>query len=88
MLVGIRLTLLSEGGDALEVTSTEARRILTPQRMGFLANGPYPFTHTLSPYSGCAFGQTTCGMYCYAQYLRNWTFRDPFREEREWLGLG
>lgn len=61
----------------VDITLTEARRILTPQRTGFLASGPYPFTHTLSPYNGCAFGRTTCGRYCYAQFLRNWTFRDP-----------
>lgn len=61
----------------METTLTEAKRILTPQRKGFLAGGPYPFTHALSAYSGCAFGQTTCGMYCYAQFLRNWTFHSP-----------
>jgi len=24
---------------------------------------------------GCGFGQTTCGLYCYAQFLPNWSFR-------------
>ena len=52
----------------------EAKGILTPQRNGFLASGPYPFTHALSAYTGCGFGQTTCGMYCYAQFLPNWSF--------------
>ena len=47
---------------------------MTPQRSGFLASGPYPFTHALSAYVGCGFGQTTCGMYCYAQFLPNWSF--------------
>jgi len=47
---------------------------LTPQRKGFLASRPYPFTHALSAYVGCGFGQTTCGMYCYAQFLPNWSF--------------
>ena len=47
---------------------------MTPQRNGFLASGPYPFTHALSAYVGCGFGQTTCGMYCYAQFLPNWSF--------------
>lgn len=61
----------------MDTTLTEAKRILTPQRKGFLAGGPYPFTHALSAYTGCAFGQTTCGMYCYAQFLLNWTFRQP-----------
>lgn len=58
----------------MEIAVKEARGILTPQRKGFLASGPYPFTHALSGYVGCGFGQTTCGMYCYAQFLPNWTF--------------
>jgi DNA repair photolyase len=29
---------------------------------------------------GCGFGQTTCGLYCYAQFLPNWQFR-RFPEE-------
>jgi DNA repair photolyase len=58
----------------MEIVLKEAKGILTPQRNGFLAAGPYPFTHALSAYVGCGFGQTTCGMYCYAQFLPNWTF--------------
>jgi len=58
----------------MEVALKEAKGILTPQRTGFLAEGPYPFTHALSAYVGCSFGQTTCGMYCYAQFLPNWSF--------------
>ncbi len=58
----------------IEVALKEAKGILTPQRNGFLASGPYPFTHALSAYTGCGFGQTTCGMYCYAQFLPNWSF--------------
>ncbi len=58
----------------MELALKEAKGILTPQRNGFLAAGPYPFTHALSAYVGCGFGQTTCGMYCYAQFLPNWTF--------------
>ena len=58
----------------MEIALKEAKGILTPQRNGFLAAGPYPFTHALSAYVGCGFGQTTCGMYCYAQFLPNWTF--------------
>lgn len=61
----------------MDVTLTQAHGILTPQRSGFLAAGPYPFTHALSGYTGCAFGNTTCGMYCYAQFLPNWTARKP-----------
>jgi DNA repair photolyase len=53
--------------------SKEVRSILTPQKHGFLATGEYPFTHTLSPYIGCGFGRTSCGKYCYAQFMPNWT---------------
>ncbi len=59
----------------MEVLLKEANSILTPQRHGFLATEPYPFTHALSAYIGCGFGQTTCGLYCYAQFLPNWHFR-------------
>src|SRR5436305_11162251 len=58
-----------------EIMQKESTSILTPQRKGFLASGPYPFTHALSGYVGCGFGQTTCGLYCYAQFLPNWQFR-------------
>ncbi|GHO62249.1 hypothetical protein KSC_011410 [Ktedonobacter sp. SOSP1-52] len=58
----------------METTLKEAKSILTPQRKGFLAGGPYPFTHALSVYVGCGFGRTTCGMYCYAQFLPSWSF--------------
>ncbi len=58
----------------MEITRKEAKCILTPQHNGFLAAGPYPFTHALSGYVGCGFGQTTCGLYCYAQFLPNWSF--------------
>lgn len=58
----------------MRVTTTTAKSILTAQRGGFLASAPYPFTHTLSAYTGCSFGATTCGLYCYAQFMPNWTF--------------
>ncbi len=58
----------------MDITLKEAKSILTPQHHGFLAAGPYPFTHALSGYVGCGFGQTTCGLYCYAQFLPNWNF--------------
>jgi DNA repair photolyase len=61
----------------MRIAHKEAASILTPQRNGFLAARPYPFTHTLSAYTGCAFGQTTCGLYCYAQFLPNWRLRSP-----------
>src|SRR5438552_15437560 len=60
---------------SMEILLKEAKSILTPQRNGFLAARPYPFTHSLSGYIGCGFGQTTCGLYCYAQFLPNWNFR-------------
>jgi DNA repair photolyase len=61
----------------IEILQKEAASILTPQQKGkgFLAADPHPFTHTLSGYVGCGFGQTTCGLYCYAQFLPNWQFR-------------
>ncbi len=59
----------------MQTLFSTAASILTPQRAGFLASGPYPFTHALSAYLGCGYGQTTCGLYCYAQYLPNWQFR-------------
>jgi DNA repair photolyase len=61
----------------MEIQQRDAASILTPQRQGFLASDPYPFTHSLSGYLGCGFGQTTCGLYCYAQFLPNWQFREP-----------
>ena len=59
----------------IEILPKEAASILTPQRNGFLTASPHPFTHTLSGYVGCGFGETTCGLYCYAQFLPNWQFR-------------
>lgn len=56
----------------MEITTRRAKSILTPQRSGFLTGQPYPFTHTLSAYTGCSFGLTTCGLYCYAQFMPNW----------------
>lgn len=59
----------------MDILQKDVKSILTPQRQGFLASQPYPFTHALSGYVGCGFGQTTCGLYCYAQFLPNWYFR-------------
>ncbi len=55
----------------------ESRRILTRQKGGFLgSDDPHSgYTHTLNPYTGCGFGKTACGAYCYAQYLA-WAFRE------------
>jgi DNA repair photolyase len=58
----------------MEVVEVMAKSILTPQKAGFLASRPHPFTHTLSPYTGCAYGATACGGYCYAQHEPNWLF--------------
>jgi DNA repair photolyase len=58
----------------MDISTREARSILTPQQSGFLTTAPYPFTHSLSAYVGCGFGQTSCGKYCYAQYLPQWIF--------------
>jgi DNA repair photolyase len=55
------------------VSTRQVKSILTEQKGGFLVSRPYPFTHSLSPYTGCGFGKTTCGQYCYAQFLPNWT---------------
>lgn len=40
------------------------KSILTPTS-GFLGSG---FTHTINIYSGCAFANSVCGTYCYAQH--------------------
>ncbi|WP_376796812.1 radical SAM protein [Thermogemmatispora sp.] len=56
----------------MHISCVEASSILTPQRGGFLVTPPYPFTHALSVYTGCAYGQTSCGQYCYARFLPNW----------------
>lgn len=56
----------------MEIVLASAKSILTRQVGGALAGAPFPFTHTLSPYTGCAFGNTTCGLYCYAPFLPNW----------------
>jgi len=58
----------------METSVVEARSILTPTR-GFLSEG---FTHSLNPYGGCAFGNSACGLYCYAAQM-------PFlRRGRTW----
>src|SRR4051812_11019392 len=40
------------------------RTILTPTS-GYLAS---VFTHTINAYQGCAFAESLCGMFCYAQH--------------------
>ncbi len=51
------------------------RSILSPTR-GFLGPG---FTHSLNPYSGCAFAGSVCGLFCYAQHDGNITKGRPWR---------
>jgi DNA repair photolyase len=64
-----------------EIMTRDIKSILTEQKGGFLASPPYPFTHSLSPYTGCAFGKTACGSYCYAQFMPNWV---NFKGNAEW----
>jgi DNA repair photolyase len=40
------------------------KTILTPTG-GFLASG---YTHTINPYSGCAYARALCGTFCYTQH--------------------
>jgi len=56
----------------MKVEEREVKSVLTEQKNGFLATAPYPYTHTLSAYTGCGFGKTSCGTYCYAQFMPNW----------------
>jgi DNA repair photolyase len=49
--------------------------ILSPTR-GFLGSG---YTHSLNPYSGCAFAGSVCGLFCYAQHEGNITKGRPWR---------
>jgi DNA repair photolyase len=46
------------------ITWLANKTILTPTG-GFLASG---YTHTLNPYSGCAYAHSLCGSFCYAQF--------------------
>ncbi len=47
-------------------------------------DGEFPFTHALSPYTGCACGKTTCGLYCYAAFLPSWTYRPANMKPHKW----
>ncbi|QPC83488.1 radical SAM protein [Phototrophicus methaneseepsis] len=57
-----------------DVRMITAKRILTRQKGGFLTEGPYPYTHTLSWAVGCGFGSIYCGQYCYASAFPNWLY--------------
>lgn len=66
----------------MDVESRDVKSILTEQRgTGFLGSPPYPFTHSLSPYTGCGFGKTACGAYCYAPFMPNWLY---YKGDAEW----
>lgn len=58
----------------MDIRYIQSKKILTPQKRGFLTEGEYPFTHTLSWAIGCGFGSIYCGKYCYAQKLPNWYY--------------
>jgi DNA repair photolyase len=68
----------------MQITEREAKSILTEQTVGFLSDGEFPFTHALSPYTGCMFGNTTCGLYCYAAHLPSWTWRPQHMKPFRW----
>jgi DNA repair photolyase len=68
----------------MQLSQRDAKSILTEQTAGFLIDGEFPFTHSLSPYTGCAFGNTTCGLYCYAAHLPSWTYRPPHMKPFTW----
>ena len=58
----------------MNIRTTQAKSILTPQKRGFLTAGDKPYTHSLSWATGCQLGALYCGAYCYAQMLPNWHF--------------
>lgn len=67
----------------MNIRHIQSKKILTPQKAGFLTEGEYPFTHTLSWAIGCGFGSIYCGKYCYAQKIPNWYYS---REDGESWG--
>jgi DNA repair photolyase len=66
----------------MDIRYVQSKKILTPQKRGFLTEGEYPFTHTLSWAIGCGFGSIYCGKYCYAQKLPNWYYSR--QEDEKW----
>jgi DNA repair photolyase len=63
----------------MEIIPTTATQILSPQTSGFLtassSSGSTPFTHSLTPYTGCTFGSTSCGLFCYVPRSSVWIIR-------------
>ncbi len=77
---------------AVLIREIEARRILSPQKGGFLhpdgAVWPNLMTHSLSLYTGCSYGKSACGSYCYAQSLASWQHRQTSTEEEALASWG
>jgi len=48
----------------MKVSETHCKSILT-RSSGYLGDVS---THSLNPYSGCGFGRSSCGIYCYVQF--------------------
>lgn len=63
----------SNGNNRMKIDIIHSKTIMT-KASGFLASKPYPFTHTISAYNGCGFGNSACGSFCYAASLPNWRF--------------
>src|SRR5215468_9606774 len=57
------------------IEAIDNKSILSLTR-GFLGSG---YTHTLNPYSGCAYAKTVCGLFCYAQHDGNITRGRPWQ---------
>lgn len=65
----------------MNIRTVEAKRILTKQKSGFLTEGAFPYTHTLSWAVGCGFGNIYCGKYCYAPQFPNWQYSKQAGED-------
>jgi DNA repair photolyase len=68
----------------VNIRTVQAKRILTKQKGGFLTDGEFPYTHTLSRAAGCSFGNIYCGAYCYAAQLPNWLYNKA--DSESWGG--
>jgi DNA repair photolyase len=66
----------------MHIREITIKRILTAQKQGFLTSGTHPYTHTLSWATGCGFGHTYCGAFCYAQKLPNWLYNK--QDDEDW----
>ncbi|RRR66034.1 MAG: hypothetical protein EI684_21445 [Candidatus Viridilinea halotolerans] len=68
----------------MEIYEHHAQSILSAQRTGPLTRGPFPFTHSLNAFTGCQFGATTCGLFCSAPFVKNWTYRPSALHDVAW----